>query len=106
MIPQAIAEETGQQLDAGVTTALSKLRSDIEEERRMRELGQLPEGWEQTSRLERIRRLQLLRIRRDYGDRLKWWEETARKLGRNLTISGADSWGKAKRLFLANQIDP
>jgi len=106
LVPAAIAEEQGLQLDTGVTTALSRLRPDIEEERRLRELGKLPEGWEQLSRPERIRRLQLKRIRREYGDRLSWWESTAKQLGRNLTITGGDSWGEAKKLFLANQIPP
>jgi len=106
LVPEAVAEEQGQSYDAGTTTALSRLRPYIQEERQMRETGQLPAGWEQLSREERIRRIQLQRIREKWGDRLSWWADTAKKLGRNLSITGADSWSEAKKLFIEHGIDP
>jgi len=106
LVPEAVAEERGELYDAGTTTALSRLMPDIQEELQMSQTGTLPEGWEALSRPERIRRLQLQRIRREYGDRLAWWADTARKLGRNLSITGADSWSEAKKLFIEHGIDP
>jgi hypothetical protein len=106
LVPVAVAEEQGWQQDRDAVTALGQLRPDIEREAEMERSGQLPDGWQSLPKAERVRRLQLERIRRDYGDRLRWWEDTTRRLGRPLRISGGQGWSAAKELFRRHDVDP
>ena len=79
MLPELFEGATGKKSDSFLSDMHGALKPDIEGIRQMEAQGTLPPEWAALSEAERIYQHQKMRVSRQYGSRLKWWDEQVAK---------------------------
>ena len=103
----ARADDRGERWNNAAACAAA-LQQFIHEESERRQLGTLPDGFQDLPLAERVRRLYRASLDRKYGNALCWWNRQVEALSPAdpFIVKDAKSWNRAKRLFVERRIDP
>ena len=101
MMRQIAEMATGQLPNSHLQSTYNALRPDVEVVKTMQETGTLSEGWESLSTAEQIYRQQKIRLQRQYGTIITWWNERIRELQPQnpYVVKDASSLRSARELF-------